>query len=121
MGEKRSCAAAVRKNAMRLTHMSRLSVVTWISNAAAVLRRRRGSVTTRTREVGCSRQAAYDHAHRVEQAVTDEQQGGPARSDLLRLLAEMRAENRQLWQEMENAMHLPVAKKKSFAALAPAP
>jgi hypothetical protein len=100
--------------------MSRLSVVTWIGNAAAVLGRRWGSVTTRTREVGCSRQAAYDHAHRVEQAVTDEQQGGPARSELLRLLAEVRAENRQLWQELEHAIDLPVAKQQHFATLAAA-
>lgn len=100
--------------------MTKLSVVTWIGNAAAVLRRRRGSVTTRTREVGCSRQAAYDHAQRVEQAVTEDQQGGPARSDLLRLLAQVRAENRQLWQELEHAVDLPVAKLQQFAALAAA-
>jgi len=100
--------------------MSRLSVVTWIGNAAAVLRHRRGSVTAWTREVGCSRQAAYDHARRVEQAVTKEQQGGPARSDLLRLLAEMRAENRQLWRELEHAVDLPVAKQQHFATLAAA-
>jgi hypothetical protein len=100
--------------------MSRLSVVTWIGNAAAVLGRRRGSVTSRTREVGCSRQAAYDHAQRVEQAVSDDQQGGPARSDLLRLLAELRAENRQLWQALEDAIDLPVAKQQHFATLAAA-
>jgi hypothetical protein len=100
--------------------MTKLSVVTWIGNAAAVFRRRRGSVTTRTREVGCSRQAAYDHAQRVEQAVTEDQQGGPARSDMLRLLAEVRAENRQLWQELAHAVDLPVAKLQHFAALAAA-
>jgi hypothetical protein len=100
--------------------MTKLSVVTWIGNAAAVLRHRRGSVTTQTREVGCSRQAAYDHAQRVEQAVTEDQQGGPGRSDLLRLLAELRAENRQLWQELEHAVDLPVAKLQHFAALAAA-
>ena len=100
--------------------MSKLSVVTWIGNAAAVLGRRRGRVTTQTREVGCSRQAAYDHAQRVEQAVTEEQQGGPARSALLRLVAEVRAENRQLWQELEHAIDVPVAKQQHFAALAAA-
>ena len=100
--------------------MTRLSVVTWIGNAAAVLRRRWGSVTTQTREVGCSRQAAYDHAQRVEQAVTEQQQGGPARRDLSRLLAEVRAENRQLWQELEHAVDLPVVKQQHFAALAAA-
>ncbi len=100
--------------------MSRLSVVTWIGNAAAVLARRRGSVTTRTREVGCSRQAAYDHAQRVEQAVSDDQQGGPPPSELRRLIAEVRAENRQLWQELEHASGLPVAKQQQFATLAAA-
>jgi hypothetical protein len=100
--------------------MSKLSVVTWIGNAAAVLGRRWGSVTTRTRAVGCSRQAAYDHAQRVEQAVTEDQQGGPARSDLLRLVKELRAENHQLWQALEQAIDLPVAKQQHFAALAAA-
>jgi len=100
--------------------MSRLSVVTWIGNAAAVLARRRGSVTTRTRAVGCSRQAAYDHAQRVERAVTEDQQGGPVPHELRRLLAEVRAENRQLWHELEHAIDLSVAKQQQFATLAAA-
>jgi hypothetical protein len=100
--------------------MSRLSVVTWIGNAAAVLAHRRGNVTTRTREVGCSRQAAYDHAQRVQQAVTEDQQGGLAPSALRRLFAEVRAENRQLWQELAQAIDFPVAKQQHFATLAAA-
>jgi hypothetical protein len=100
--------------------MSRLSVVNWIGNAAAVLCGRRGSVTTQARQVGCSRQAAYYHAERVEQAVTDAQQAGPPRSDLLRALATLREENRQLWQELERAVDFPVTKQQHFATLAAA-
>jgi hypothetical protein len=35
-------------------------------------------------------------------------------------LAEVRAENRQLWQELEHAVDLPVAKQQQFATLAAA-
>jgi hypothetical protein len=100
--------------------MSKLSVVTWIGNAAAVVARRWGSVITRTREVGCRRQAAYDHARRVEQAVTEDQHGGPPPHALRRWLAEVRAENRQLWHALEHAIDVSVAKQQQFAALAAA-
>ena len=100
--------------------MKRLPVLTWIGNAAAVLCGPRGSVTTQTRALGCSRQAAYDQAQRVERAISDAQQDGPSRDALLRQVAELRAENRQLWQELEHAIDLPVAKQQHFAALAAA-
>src|SRR3954454_11214724 len=75
--------------------MRRLSVVTWIGNAAAVLLGRWGDVTRQAEAAGCSRQIAYQHARRVQQAV--EEQDGPTRQQLLDQIQDLRRENRQLW------------------------
>jgi hypothetical protein len=100
--------------------MKKLSVLTWLGNAAAVLCGRWGAVTAQTQEAGCSRQAAYDHAQRVHQAVTDAQSEGSPRAELLRQLDQLRQENRQLWQELQHAIDFPPAKQQHFAALAAA-
>ena len=63
--------------------MCSLSVVTWIGNAAAVFSRQWGAVSRRAQEVGCSREAMYQQARRVEQAVGEERAGGPSREALL--------------------------------------
>src|SRR6516162_2529442 len=49
--------------------MRKLSVVTWIGNAAAVLWGRWGDVSRQAETAGCSRQTVYQHARRVQQAV----------------------------------------------------
>jgi hypothetical protein len=100
--------------------MGKLSVRTWIGNAAAVLCGGWGAVTAQTGEAGCSRQAAYEHAGRVEDAVADAQQGGPGRAELARALAEVRAENAQLWEALGQAVDFPAAKQRHFAVLAAA-
>ena len=73
--------------------MAKLSVLTWIGNAAAVLCGRHGAITAQVEQAGCSRQAAYEHARRVRQAVTDAHAGGPLREQLLQELEQVRAEN----------------------------
>jgi hypothetical protein len=100
--------------------MGKLSVLTWIGNAAAVLCGPWGAVTAQTREAGCSRQAAYDQAQRVQQAVTEVHAGGAARDTVLEGLVALREENRQLWQALEQAVDCPMAKQQQFAALAAA-
>ncbi len=62
--------------------MFSLPVVTWIGNAAAVLSGQWGAVSQRARDVACSREAMYQQARRVEQAVAGEQAGGPSREEL---------------------------------------
>jgi hypothetical protein len=99
--------------------MRTLSVRTWIGNAAAVLDGPWGAVTNQTQQVGCSRQAAYEHAQRVQQAVADVQQG-PPRQELLQSLAQLRDENAQLWQALEHAIDFTPAQQQHFAALAAA-
>jgi hypothetical protein len=100
--------------------MRKLAVLTWIGNAAAVLCGRWGAVTAQVREAGCSRQAAYEQASRVEEVVTEAQAGGPPRAELLDQVARLREENRQLWQALEQAVDFPAAKQRQFAGLATA-
>jgi len=100
--------------------MAKLSVLTWIGNAAAVLCGRRGDVTRQAQQAGCSRTAAYEHAHRVQQAVTELHDGQPARAQLLHENAQLRAENRQLWAALETALDFPEPQQRRFVATAAA-
>jgi hypothetical protein len=63
--------------------MAKLPVLSWIGNAFAVLLGKHGDVTQQARQAGCSRQAAYAHADKVQQAVEDAQLQGPSRAELL--------------------------------------
>ena len=83
--------------------MARLSVLTWIGNAAACLFGQHGAITHQTQEAGCSRQTAYDHAAKVQQAVADAHLPGPSREQLLADNHRLRDENHQLWQWLEEA------------------
>lgn len=87
--------------------MRTLSVSTWIGNAAAVLCGRHGAVTAQTKQAGCSRQAAYQQARRVEQAVAQVQTDGPDPTVATAELAALRQENRQLWEALEFALYRP--------------
>src|SRR4051794_4700384 len=100
--------------------MRRLSVVTWIGNAAAVLTGRWGDVTRQAEATGCSRQIAYQHARRVQQAVEAQDGDGPTRQQLLDQIQELRRENRQLWNWLEHTIEFPKAKQRHFATVAAA-
>jgi hypothetical protein len=100
--------------------MAKLSVRTWIGNAAAVLCGCHGAISAQTQQAGCSRQAAYEHAQRVQQAVTALHAGGPSRDELLRDNQRLSAENRQLWAALENTVDFPEAKQRQFVAVAAA-
>lgn len=98
--------------------MFRLPLRTWLGNTAAVLFGGRGAVTTQAQQAGCSRQTAYDHADKVQQAVTDSQLPGPSRADLLAEVQRLRAENQQLWDWLEEALEPPKAKQQFAVAAA---
>jgi hypothetical protein len=100
--------------------MRKLSVLTWIGNAAAVLCGSWGAVTAQTQAAGCSRQAAYDQAQRVQQAVADVHAETAARDRVRETVTAVQEENRQLWEALEDAIDCPVAKQQQFAALAAA-
>jgi hypothetical protein len=100
--------------------MRRLSVVTWIGNAAAVLLGRWGDVTRQAETAGCSRQTVYQHAQRVQQAVAPQDDPGPNRQELLNQIHALRHENRQLWNWLEHTIEVPKAQQRHFATVAAA-
>src|SRR5919202_5053535 len=102
------------------TPMAKLSVLTRLGNAFAVLFGRHGDVTAQADRAGCSRQTVYDHADQVEQAVAEAQRLGPCREQLLDEVAQLREENRQLWHWLEQAIDCPEDKLRRFAVSASA-
>jgi hypothetical protein len=100
--------------------MPTLSPVTWIGNAAAVLSGPWGAVTDHAQAAGCSRQAAYDHAQRVHQAVADAQAGGPCRAQLLADCDRLRQENLSLVQAVADAVPFDESRQRRFTATAAA-
>jgi hypothetical protein len=100
--------------------MAKLSLLTWIGNAAAVLCGRRGDITHQAQQAGCSRQTAYQHAQRVQQAVADACAGGPSYAAWRDDREQLREENRQLWEALEPTIDFPTAKQQRFAVTAAA-
>jgi hypothetical protein len=95
-----------------------LSLLSRIANAAAVLFGPHGSVTAQAEQAGCSRQTVYDHAAKAQQALADAQLPGPARPQLLQEVAQLREENRQLWDWLDQAIDCPEAKQRQFTTTA---
>ena len=100
--------------------MPTLSVLAWIGNAAAALCGHHGDVTQQAHGNGCSRQTVYDHAAKVQQALTDARRPGPSREQLLRDNLRLRDENRQLWDGLEHTFDCPEEKRRQFAVAAAA-
>ena len=78
--------------------MLKVTVATWIGNAAAALSGTWGAVTRRAQHSGYSRTAVYTHAQRVVQAVASEQAGGLSYDALWHENERLKAENAALWQ-----------------------
>src|SRR3982751_2327757 len=100
--------------------MLKIPVASWIANAAACLCGPHGAVTAQARSAGCSRQAAYDHAHKVHAAVEAEHVVGPTRQQLLDQVQALRHENTQLWAWLEQTVDFPAAKRQEFTVTAAA-
>ncbi|QEH37383.1 hypothetical protein OJF2_59730 [Aquisphaera giovannonii] len=98
--------------------MSTISVVASIANAAACLAGAYGAVSRQARLVGCSRQAAYDHARKVLGAVRrlDPRGGDPRR--LREELGRLRREVADLRGRLDRAIEVPLGKRREFAAVA---
>ena len=80
--------------------MAKLSVLSWIGNAAAVLFGKHGDITSQAHEAGCSRQAVYEHANKVQQAVAQAQQPGPDRDQRLRHVRDLRRQVKDLQRQL---------------------
>jgi hypothetical protein len=100
--------------------MAKLSALTWIGNAAAAFFGRHGQITQQAHASGCSRQTVYDHAAKVQQAVVQAQAPGPSRDALLQEVRQLRDEQRQLWDWLEEALELPEATQRQFTVTAAA-
>ena len=88
----------------------------WIGDAAAVVSRCWGAVSRRAHETGYRRTSIYNHAHRVVQAVVNEQAGGVSDGALWADNARLHAENEALWEAWTAAEQLSEAKQQAFAA-----
>jgi hypothetical protein len=96
--------------------MLSVAVDVWIGNAAAVLSGCWGTVTRRAQETGLSRTSVYNHAQRVERAVSNERAGGVSYEALWVDNERLRAENKALWEAWVAAEQLPEVKQQEFAA-----
>jgi hypothetical protein len=71
----------------------------WIRNAAAALCGRRGAVTERAAQAGCSRQTVYDHARQlVERLAQRDEEVAALQAEVARLHAEREALQGQVQQ-----------------------
>jgi hypothetical protein len=100
--------------------MFSLLIGTWSGNAATVLSGRWGAIAQRARDVGWSREAMYQQAQRVEQAVAWEQAGGPSRAALLAEHQRLHDDNRALWEVLDEAGTLSQTLHQQCAATAAA-
>jgi hypothetical protein len=96
--------------------MAKLPVLSWIGNAFAVLLGKHGDVTQQARQAGCSRQAAYAHADKVQQAVEDAQLQGPSRAELLEENRRLKAELAQLQGRLQEVVVLDQDKRQRLTA-----
>ena len=100
--------------------MAKLPMVSWIGNAAAVLVGGWVAVSRQAQAAGCSRQAAYDHAQKVELAVRDAAGGGPTRDQLQRQLRDKKTRIAALETRLADATEFPEPEQQRFAATATA-
>jgi hypothetical protein len=98
--------------------MLKIPFVTWIANAAAALTGAYGDVTRQAGVADCSRQTIYDHAQKVQAAVVDAHDGGPARAEVLAQNQQLHQENAQLWDWLAQTIEFPPSKQQEFAVTA---
>jgi hypothetical protein len=92
--------------------MFKLSLLTRLGTAAAVLFGAHGDITRHTQQGGCSRQVAYDHARQIQETLADAEQPGPSRQQLLAENQRLRDENQQLWDCLDQSFDCPKAKRR---------
>src|SRR5271165_5232 len=98
--------------------MFNVSVVLFIANAAARFLGHHGAVTRQAREHRFSSQTVYNHASEVVEAIQDRFSDGPPRERLLRENQELRRENGQLWDWLNQTIEFPQAKQQEFGVRA---
>ena len=94
--------------------MFKLPLLTWIGNAAAVLLGSHGDISAQARGAGCSRQAAYDHAAKVQLALRDTHLPGPGRAELLRRVECLRQDNLRLRRQLAGRIELDEPRRSAW-------
>jgi hypothetical protein len=100
--------------------MLKISIATWIANAAACLTGLYGDVTHQADAADCSRQTVYDHAQKVRAAVEAEHAGGPTHAELIQENSDLRQENARLWEWLAQTVEFPPDKQHEFTVTATA-
>jgi hypothetical protein len=97
--------------------MQRLSIPSWIRNAASALCQRHGAVTRRAEEAECSRQTIYAQARRlVEQATERDREREALRVEVARL----QQEREELQQRLRSAVVVGTEALERFAVVSQA-
>ena len=100
--------------------MLKISIATWIANAAACLTGVYGDVTHQAEAVDCGRQTVSDQAHKVQAAVAAEHACGPTRAEPNQEDHDLRHENARLWDWLAQTVEFPPAKPREFTVTATA-
>src|SRR3954453_21573800 len=100
--------------------MIKIPLASWIANAAVGLTGLYGGSPRQAQVADCSRQTIYDHAHKVQAAVVDAHDGGPARATLIAQIHQLRLENAQLWDWLAQTIEFPASKQHEFSVTAAA-
>src|SRR5512133_528822 len=100
--------------------MLKISLATWIANAAACLTGLYGDVTHQADAADCSRQTVYDHAQKVRAAVEAEHSGGPTHAELIQENSDLRQENARLREWLAQTVEFPPDKQHEFTITATA-
>jgi hypothetical protein len=92
--------------------MRKLSIPSWIRNAAAAFCGWHGAVTSRAEEAQCSRQTVYDHAQRLVEKVAERDQEYEA---LRAEAGQLRVERDALRQQVQQSVIIGTPELERFA------
>ena len=101
--------------------MLKISIATWIANAAACLTGLYGDVTHQADAADCSRQTVYDHAQKVRAAVEAEhlRRADTCRTDPGEIPTSVRR-TAHLWEWLAQTVEFPPDKQHEFTVTATA-
>ncbi len=99
--------------------MRKIPFLVLIANAAACFLGRYGAVTRQAETQKCSRQTIYNHASEVAGALLDRSQR-PSGEQLVLENQDLRRENAQLWDWLDQTVEFPQAKREEFSVRAAA-
>lgn len=94
--------------------MSKLSIRTWIRNAASVFCGRRGAVSEQAEAEGCSRQTVYEHAAKVEERLAERDR---ELADRRAEIAQFKTERDELQKRLEQSTVIDQEALQRFAVV----